>query len=498
MLTPSRQAMALARREAGRGWLGIPSLEPPTTRHFSARARIPAAHGPPREAVHFRPPLRCLHTSLRRFSPPDAQPNSSTHIQGATDLSHSEFLSSSSPSSSYDDSQPSKLASSTTASQGKLSPTSSHLFKLVLPLPTSTTVQPTAFLLHPSQPLSHLSRLISGSLPIDKRDVDITYLALTGDKSDLDNHLRHAESEKAQHNDEGGPLLQGREEEKGRFQRVAWSQSTDLSDFIKQSCLDEKFTIVIQRRGEDDKTELEVLIPTFTSRTVYLRKRLLELTRDLNAMTKQKKEIDLTAHKGAQKLLIAGLGVGVVYWAGVIRMTFFTDAGWDLMEPVTWATGFAGLLSSIAYLIYHNREVSYSSFLDLSVSSRQKALYVKHGLDVEKWTEMGTADPCRPLMYWLTATTVSEAKTLRREISRIAADYDYEWKGELEVEDKENRKIDIDKTIDEASDLASQTEEKKRKAKDLQRKGEVDEEESEEESKVRGKEKAEEVVARKE
>ena len=38
---------------------------------------------------------------------------------------------------------------------------------------------------------------------------------------------------------------------------------------------------------------------------------------------------------------------------------------------------------------YHNREVSYSSLLDLSITARQRALYDKHGLDIEKWTEMG-------------------------------------------------------------------------------------------------------------
>lgn len=37
--------------------------------------------------------------------------------------------------------------------------------------------------------------------------------------------------------------------------------------------------------------------------------------------------------------------------------------------------------------------VSYSSVLDLSVSARQKALYEKAGLDVERWTEMGKWSP---------------------------------------------------------------------------------------------------------
>jgi hypothetical protein len=110
---------------------------------------------------------------------------------------------------------------------------------------------------------------------------------------------------------------------------------------------------------------------------------------------------------------------------------------------------------------------------------------------------------------------VSEAKTLRREIARIAKDYDIEWKGELENlaayshptalprsdvpaqngdeaigadggEDGEE-KIDIDKTIDEASEMAEQTKEKQQKAKDAERKGEVVDERREESKRAKAK-----------
>ena len=148
------------------------------------------------------------------------------------------------------------------------------------------------------------------------------------------------------------------------------------------------------------------------------------------------------------------------------------------------------LLSDRAKRQYHNREVSYSSLLDLSITARQRALYDKHGLNIEKWTE-----------------SVAEAKTLRREIARIAKDYDIEWKGELENlaayshptglprsdvpaesassskdggQGEDGGKIDIDKTIDEASEMAEQTKEKQQKAKDAERKGQVVDERREE------------------
>ncbi|WWC93919.1 hypothetical protein V866_000756 [Kwoniella sp. B9012] len=498
--------------------------------------------------------LRQLHTTLPfTYSSKDTAPtpnppkpnNSHAPIEGATDLSHAHFISSASPSSDFNPSQTPTAGQDPTSSttedvnlnlsstssppsprngqelkewQGKLSPTSSHLFKLLIPLPTtSASPRQTAFLLHPSQPLSHLSRLIIGSLPGKYVNSEITYLSVTGEAKDLDSHLRNAASEEQRERQDGGPYLDQRESDGDKFQEVSWSQSTDLSDFIKQSCLNEKFKIVIspasshssndnesnnpvERKSKEEgqgqgELVLEVIIPSFSSRTHYIRRRLLSLTKELDRMTKQKKDIDYKAHKGAQRLAVAALGGGVVYWAAVIRWTFFTDAGWDLMEPVTWATGFAALLGSAAFLIYHNREVSYSSLLDLSITARQRKLYDQAGLDIDKWTEM-----------------VSEAKTLRREITRIASDYDIEWKGELESEnvnktekatktirdkrekasndsptstttsteneqseeeEEKQEKIDIDATIQEASELAEQSEEKRSKEQSAQRKGQV-------------------------
>lgn len=59
--------------------------------------------------------------------------------------------------------------------------------------------------------------------------------------------------------------------------------------------------------------------------------------------------------------------------------------------------------------LYQGREVSYSSILDQSISRRREALYKLRGLDIERWMEL-----------------VGEAKRLRKEIARIAEDYDEE------------------------------------------------------------------------
>lgn len=295
---------------------------------MAARGLYALPCGSIRHLRHVNVPVtarsRSLHmtkslTQAKTTSPSQSQ----LPVEGSTDISHSSFISSASPSSDFNPLQtPSAGTTAATPWQGYLSPTNSHLLKLILPLPASksnfewntdpsksgTNPQPTAFLLHPSQPLSHLSRLIAGSLPVKFRDCELEYLALTGQEDDLDSHLRNAEEEKVgkgeakESRQEGGPHLGERKKSRGRFQEVSWSQATDLSDFVKQSCLNEKFKIVITPRtigGEAVKEEseggkkmgmaLEVIIPSFASRTTYLRKRLLELTKKLDEMTRKKK-----------------------------------------------------------------------------------------------------------------------------------------------------------------------------------------------------------------
>lgn len=57
--------------------------------------------------------------------------------------------------------------------------------------------------------------------------------------------------------------------------------------------------------------------------------------------------------------------------------------------------------------LYQGREVSYSSVLAQSISKRRDTLYRNHGFDIERWVEL-----------------VGERKSLRREIGRIAEDYE--------------------------------------------------------------------------
>lgn len=92
------------------------------------------------------------------------------------------------------------------------------------------------------------------------------------------------------------------------------------------------------------------------------------------------------------------------------------------MEPITYLSGLSTVVCGYLWFLYRGREVSYSSLLDSSVSARREALYRSRGFDIEKWVDLH-----------------SSAKSLKREISMIAQDYEDggEWKETEEDEEQE-------------------------------------------------------------
>jgi calcium uniporter protein, mitochondrial len=133
--------------------------------------------------------------------------------------------------------------------QGSLIPTKSHLFRLTLPLPAPDTKSPpsnsdqrhspnptneVSFLLHPSQPLSHLSSLIIAELP---HWPSSGHLVTFHGFQDPD------------------PTVAGDEED-----GVRWSQGTELGEFLRDAAKVREFSIRINL-GEE--WEIRVSVPNF-------------------------------------------------------------------------------------------------------------------------------------------------------------------------------------------------------------------------------------------
>jgi calcium uniporter protein, mitochondrial len=200
---------------------------------------------------------------------------------------------------------------------GKLAPTSSHLFKLILPLghlagqlaagrsTPSSPAPPTVFLLHPTQPLSHVSRLITASL--SPAEPTIAFRSTTRSGKD--------------------------------FQ---WSDATDVADFVRDAAQATEFVIHIAKgkaRSVTEATsqaavdegaseaEIRVEVPTFADRTRFLRRRLEIIGEEMKSMEDLKQLCDREAHRSARRLALSGFGVLVCYWGAVARLTFW-DLGW--------------------------------------------------------------------------------------------------------------------------------------------------------------------------
>ena len=62
------------------------------------------------------------------------------------------------------------------------------------------------------------------------------------------------------------------------------------------------------------------------------------------------------------------------------------------------------------WFLYHNREVSYKSALNITISRQQTKLYAAKGFDLRKWESL-----------------IEEGNALRREVKAIAAEYDVDW-----------------------------------------------------------------------
>lgn len=178
----------------------------------------------------------------------------------------------------------------------------------------------TVFLLHPSQPLSHISRLLVSaltptilSIPKTQPSIDISFQSTTPKGS-----------------------------------KYQWSDSTDLGDFIRDAAKATEFHIqvVIQPSQTHDAANTEstissenstreakqtlilpVEVPTFKSRTRYLRLRLHIVDKQLEGMEELKRQCDREAHKGARRMAVGGFGMLVLYWGAVARLTFW-DYGW--------------------------------------------------------------------------------------------------------------------------------------------------------------------------
>ena len=232
----------------------------------------------------------------------------------------------------------------------------------MLPLITSDQnddrkdVAPLALLVHPQQPLSYLERLVQAELPSittekgENRVPAISFRAMEAKDDEIkpkkqtpdeqDNKDGEIEPKKEKHQTEeslgdggvqsySGAGREGKGDDTGEF--VRWSASTEIGDFIRDAARAKEFEVEI----EGNPKTIKVAVPSFNDRTYYLRQRLRRLSKRIADMATVKDECDAAAHRSGQRVALSGCGILIGYWYLVYRLTFETDLGWDVMEPVS-------------------------------------------------------------------------------------------------------------------------------------------------------------------
>jgi hypothetical protein len=368
---------------------------------------------------------------------------------------------------------------------GKLLTTPSRMLKIILPLTTRDEnsdrkdVEPLALLVHPQQPISYLERLIQAELPLiqDKsgkeRPPNVHFRAedsmqsdaqpseqsketvVSMDSESLEDQEGHEDFEQVDEirvngkTERTGKLSGGTKDRKSPEEAAAlrkgvgeggvesysgqgqdassdkvaerkfvrWSSSTEIGDFIRDAARGQEFAIEIEGAPE----EIRVGVPSFNDRTYYLRMRLRKTSNSISQMADIKKECDELAHKAAQRVAQSGFA-GIVGWWGVVYyLTFQTELGWDVMEPVTYLVGLSTLIGGYVWFLYHNREVSYRSAMNFTISRRQQKLYQSRNFDLRKWEVL-----------------MEDGNALRKEIKAVANEYDVEWD---ELKDEKDEKV---------------------------------------------------------
>lgn len=370
--------------------------------------------------------------------------------------------------------------------KGKLLTTPTRLLKLILPLPMSVekdkdnngnndggeekhdyarsisqndTIQPLAILVHPQQPLSYVERLVQAELPPVLEDgkekiPNVYFRAEDTDEGDQKptsrSEARTRDSKHTHVASYSGLGHEGPERSREEKKWVRWSSSTEMGDFIRDAARGREFAIEV----EGYNIEMRVTVPSFNDRTFYMRQRLRKMSREINELASIKRECDLLAHKGANFLAKGGFGILGGWWMIVYYVSFHTEYGWDLVEPITYLAGLTTIMGGYLWFLYISKDLSYKAAMNITVSRRQNALYEEKGFDLERWEQL-----------------VQEANALRREIKVIAIEYDVDWDEAKDVgqdvmdvlDEERSKKKERDRSEEKKKDEEFTEEERKKK-----------------------------------
>lgn len=73
-----------------------------------------------------------------------------------------------------------------------------------------------------------------------------------------------------------------------------WAQATELGDFVQEAAKDRKFIIAIKEHNSHDPALVKIRVPSFEERTLFLRRRLVQVTKEMQSLLDIKSECDVS------------------------------------------------------------------------------------------------------------------------------------------------------------------------------------------------------------
>jgi len=127
-----------------------------------------------------------------------------------------------------------------------------------------------------------------------------------------------------------------------------------------------------------------VRIPQFEQRVAPLRREIAELKQEYDVLDSVKRELDQVAAKSGSKVAILGFSSLVFYWCVMFHYVFFTEYGWDVMEPISYFFGVGFAICSYAWWLLFSKEYTYDSLKHVALTQRQTQLYSQRQFDLRR------------------------------------------------------------------------------------------------------------------
>lgn len=108
------------------------------------------------------------------------------------------------------------------------------------------------------------------------------------------------------------------------------------------------------------------------------------------ALANLQRELDLAAHRQAGAIAY-GLSTALVGTFGLYFWLSFIHFSWDIMEPVTYFTGFGVSILGYAWWSLTNQEYEYENIYHYVYSRRKRSLAAKASFDRARFQELETS-----------------------------------------------------------------------------------------------------------